>query len=289
VLLHKDADEAGFEPIGPLRLEARPAEAAQPLHFVLFDGERDLAGAGITADEANLAAGQVVEHRRKVARGGAGLTRADQEFMGEQFLEGFHRRIGAGDAHVVVDGCRAEMDELGGVMAQPLRVAEQCVEQRVENGAVLQRADDRAVARRDVEEMRGRRVAAGARHVGHHHGGIAGDIFGHMPGDEPRVDVVAAASRGADEHRDLPAFIELRDRVLRARLAGGQRHDDHEAREVREAAPHAANPVKRPAPQSVGAAVNHTWYPGQVHPAAHLGVAAAVSAYPPLNDRPFGI
>jgi hypothetical protein len=53
-------------------------------------------------------------------------------------------------------------------------------------------------------------VAARARHVGHHHGGIAGDVFGHVPRQEPRVDVVAAAGRRADDHRDLLALVELR-------------------------------------------------------------------------------
>jgi hypothetical protein len=96
------------------------------------------------------------------------------------------------------------------IVPQPPGVAEQRVEQRVENGAVLQRSDDGAVPRRDVEEVRGGGVAARARHVGHHHGGIAGDVFGHVPRQEPRVDVVAAAGRRADDHRDLLALVELR-------------------------------------------------------------------------------
>ena len=34
----------------------------------------------------------------------------------------------------------------------------------------------------------------------------------HMPGEQAGVDVVAAAGGGADDHRDLPAFVELRRR-----------------------------------------------------------------------------
>src|SRR5260221_8771238 len=79
--------------------------------LVLFDRERNLARAGITADQTNFGAGQVVEHGRIIARRGAGLAGADDEFPREQFLERFHGRVGAGDADVVVDGRGTEMDE----------------------------------------------------------------------------------------------------------------------------------------------------------------------------------
>ena len=93
----------------------------------------------------------------------------------------------------MIGGGGADLDEFGRVVAQPPGAAEQRVEQRVHDGAVLRRADEGAVLRRDVVDMRDRGVAAGARHVGHHHGGIAGNVFAHVAGDQPGVDVVAAA------------------------------------------------------------------------------------------------
>ena len=235
VFLDQHADEAGLDPVRTLRLQARPAEAAQPLHLVLLDGERDLAGPGIAADQAKPCASHVVEHRRKIPRRGAGLAGADDQLLGEQVLEGFHHGIGAGDAHVMVDGCGAEMDELGGVMAQPFGVAEQRIEQRFENGTVLQRADHRAVLGSHVVDVRGRGVASRTRHVAHHHRRAAGDVPWHMPGEQPRVDVVAAAGGGADDHVDLPALVELSNRILGGRASNRHRADDHGACK---AAPH---------------------------------------------------
>src|SRR5262249_36854954 len=83
---------------------------------------RDLARAGVTADQSNLGAGQVVEHRGIVARRGTGLAGADDQFPREQLLERLHGRVGAGDADVVVDGRGADMDEFRGVVPQPLGV-----------------------------------------------------------------------------------------------------------------------------------------------------------------------
>src|SRR3954453_8137539 len=83
VLLDQHADEAGFDPVRTLRLQARPTEAAKPLHLVLFDGERDLAGAWIAADQAKPGARHVVEHRRKIARRGAGLAGANYQLLAE--------------------------------------------------------------------------------------------------------------------------------------------------------------------------------------------------------------
>ena len=136
---------AGLDPVRALRLQARPAEAAQALHLVLLDRQRDLARAGIAGDLADLRAGQVVEHRRIVAGRGAGLARSDQELLRQRVLEGFHRRVGARNADVVVGRGRAEVDEFGRVVPQLARAAEQRIEQRVHHGAVLQRADVGAV------------------------------------------------------------------------------------------------------------------------------------------------
>jgi hypothetical protein len=66
VLLREHADEAGLEPLRLLRPHARPAEAAQSLHLALLDRERNLARAGIAADDAELGADRVVEARLKI-------------------------------------------------------------------------------------------------------------------------------------------------------------------------------------------------------------------------------
>src|SRR5205807_8270971 len=106
----------------------RPAETAQPFHLVLLNGKRDLAGARIAADQANLASRHAVEHCRKVSRRGTGLARSDDQLTNEQLLKGLHLCIGTRDAEVVVDGGRAEVDEFGGIMSQPPGVAEKRVE-----------------------------------------------------------------------------------------------------------------------------------------------------------------
>ena len=228
--------------MNPEETQVGRCATAQPLHFVLFDGERDLAGSGITADQANLAACHVIEHCRKVARRGAWMTGADDQLACQQILERFQRRVGASNADIMIDGRRSEMHEFRRVVPEPLRIAEQRVKQRIEHGAVLQRANHRAVPRRDIEQMRGRRVAAGARHVRYHHRGIAGDMLGHMPRQEPRVNIVAAAGGRADEHCDLLTLVKLRDCLLRARGLGRQRSED---RNACKAAPHARNHIRR--------------------------------------------
>ena len=120
VLLHEHADEAGFDPVRALRVQARPGEAAQSLDLVLLDRERDLARAGIAADLADLRAGRVVEHGRIVARRGAGLARRRSSIPGRAAsLERLDRRVGAHDADVMVGGGGADLDQLGGVVPQP--------------------------------------------------------------------------------------------------------------------------------------------------------------------------
>src|SRR5215510_5343118 len=125
--------------MNPEETQVGRCATAQPLHFVLFDGERDLAGSGITADQANLAACHVIEHCRKVARRGAWMTGADDQLACQQILERFQRRVGASNADIMIDGRRAEMPEFRRVVPEPLRIAEQRVKQRIEHGAVLQR------------------------------------------------------------------------------------------------------------------------------------------------------
>ena len=159
-------------------------------------------------------------------------------FLREQFLERFHGGVGARDANVVIYRGGADMNELGGVVAQaPGIAAERHVEQRVEHGAVLQRADDSAVLGRHIIDLRSGRVARRARHVGHHHARIARNVFRHVASEEPRIDVIAAAGGRADDQRDLLAAIELGDRVLGERAAG-RKGGDRKGRHQQQPAPH---------------------------------------------------
>ena len=66
-------------------------------------------------------------------------------------------------------------------------------EQRLERRCCSAQANGRPSVRRDVVEVIGRRDAAGARHVAHHHGRIAGNVLADMAGDRARQRVVAAA------------------------------------------------------------------------------------------------
>ena len=66
---------------------------------------------------------------------------------------------------------------------------------------------------------------------------IAGDEAAEMPRHQPRRNVVDAARRGADQHGDVPALVELLDRLRvgaqrlrwqssrRARQRGATCHD----------------------------------------------------------------
>jgi hypothetical protein len=132
------------------------------------------------------------------------------------------------------------------------------LEERVENRAVLQRANDGPVLGRDIIDMRCSGIAARPWHVGHRHYGMAGDVLGHVPREEPRIDVVAAAGRGSDDHRDLPAPIELRDRIL-GQSRAGRNSRKNEGCSAEQATPHPfARPYRRKRRHNAHAAVEGT-------------------------------
>src|ERR1043166_7557183 len=94
-------------------------------------------------------------------------------------------------------------------------------EQRCDQDLTLEHLHRGAVSRRDVVEIAGRHRAGRARHVLHHERRIARDKAAEVARDEPRIGVVAAADRGADQHRDALAFVELFHGLRR----GGQGHE----------------------------------------------------------------
>ena len=222
VLLHYDADEAGADPIGLLRIQARPGKPTQPLHLVFLDRKRDLARAWIAADLADFGAGRVIEHGRIVTRRRPRLARPNQELVGERVLEGLDRPIRAPNADVVINGGRAEMDKLGCVMAKFTVTAELHVEQGISNCAVLWRTDDRTVAWRHVIDMPERSVTCSARHVCNDHVGMPGNVFAPMAGKQACIDIEAAARRRANDDCDLSAFVELSNGILGKRRATTQ-------------------------------------------------------------------
>ena len=73
--------------------------------------------------------------------------------------------------------------------------------------------DRGAVLRRVVVEVIDRAQRARARHVLHHDGRIARNVAPDMARDQPAIDVVAAAGPIADDQVDLPALVEIGDRI----------------------------------------------------------------------------
>ena len=126
--LRDDSGKPVREPMGMLRGDARPGDAAGALHLVAFDRQHDFVAAAVAGDDAELSAQHIVEHRRKVAGGAALVGGADDELLGERVREGFCRRIGARDAdeHLVVG--IAEIDELARVEIRLLAVAKERLE-----------------------------------------------------------------------------------------------------------------------------------------------------------------
>ena len=84
-------------------------------------------------------------------------------------------------------------------------------EQRRLDHAALHRGDGQAVARRDLGDVAGRAQAAGARHVLHDEGRIAGNEAAEVAGEQPREGVEAAGRPGRDHDPDGLAAEEVLD------------------------------------------------------------------------------
>ncbi len=82
-------------------------------------------------------------------------------------------------------------------------------------------------------EAVGRRDAAGARLVLHDDGRIAGNVMAEIARHEAGRNVVDAAGCRADHHGDLPAFVELLDRLgaRRSPVVATTRPQDRQSRE----------------------------------------------------------
>ena len=139
---------------------------------------------------------------------------------------GLHRRVGARhrQRHLAVDA--AEEVELAEIEPDRRRIP--VLDQQ---HAALDERDGGAVLGRDVEHVVGGGEAAGRRHVLHDDGGIAGDVPADMARHQPRLGVVAAARRRADDQRDLLAGVELGDRLGDAGGAASAQHRRHDERQ----------------------------------------------------------
>ena len=128
--LERHGHELLLEPVRIERREAGPADAAGAMHFVALDREPDLLAAGIAGDDAEFRAGEIVHHRRQVARGAAFVAGAEDHLASvERVAEVLGRRVGAEEAMVDVAVGAAEIDELAGLVLDG-GVAEQRLQDR---------------------------------------------------------------------------------------------------------------------------------------------------------------
>ena len=115
---------------------------------------------------------------------------------------------------------------------EPERIVFQLVpaEERLERQAAPDRAHHAAVLRRDPVERLDRLEPARAHHVLHDESRIAGNVLAHVPDQHARIDVVGGARRRIDDHRELPALVELLGRL---RVRGGRAGRERGARRQR--------------------------------------------------------
>src|SRR6185503_20474463 len=103
-------------------------------------------------------------------------------------------------------------------------------EQRLDDDAAIENAEARAVLRRRGVEIVGELEAAGARHVLHHHAGIAGHMTADMPRQHAAIEVVAAAGGIADQDLELLAAKEAFDILRRRRARPAERQPEEQDR-----------------------------------------------------------
>ena len=112
-----------------------------------------------------------------------------------------HRAVGGGHD-------RADPAELAHVVAHRRHA-----DQLVHHQGVRDHADIGAVLGRDGLQEIGHHDAAAADHVLRHDGRIAGQVRPEIAGDQARVAIVRAADVHADHEIDVPAPVEIGDRI----------------------------------------------------------------------------
>ncbi len=173
-----------------------------------------------------MRAQEIVLDDRQIVGGGAFGRAGDDQHMRQQVLEGQHLGVLAGDAHVGVAVGAADVNELARIVR-----GRHVADQRLQDDPGKSGADRGAVLRRQRIDVAGRFVTAGARHVLRHDGRVAGNVTTDIPRNQPRISVVAAAGRRADDEVDVLALVELLDGVLGVRARGREAgEDDQRAR-----------------------------------------------------------
>ena len=203
--LQQQVDLVVPDPVGPLRLEARPIPAADAIDLAALDRERDLGGAGVARDHVVLGARGLLVEVAVFAGGIIGRDAAELRLLGERIVERLDLRILArdADAGAVVGG--AEIKHLG-------RVEQRfgfLVEQRTHHRTRHDRGDGGAVLGRDRADETRRPGAARARHVLRDDRRLAWNVAAHVARQCARIDVVAAAGRRPDEEIDILAGEEV--------------------------------------------------------------------------------
>ena len=96
--------------------------------------------------------------------------------------------------------------------------------------SVMDARDDAAVPRRAIHEIVGRLEPARARHVLHGNRGMAREMRGKEPGDQPAECVIDPARCAADDEADLLAGVEF---VRGGGAGGGNRRQDRKGQSGR--------------------------------------------------------
>ena len=198
-----------LHPVLAMGLEARPGKCPAAVDLAALHGEVHLAAAGIAGDDLQLETEDVAQHVGHHDAFGADAGAGNDQLACPQVLPGLHAGTarGHGDAGVGVDA--ADPVELDRIVLGVGGIAEQ----RLERNAALRCADMQAVLGRDIGDVVGHDQAAAARHVAHDHLRLTRQVAAEIFGEQPRVEVVAAAGRETDIDGDVLALVELRRRL----------------------------------------------------------------------------
>src|SRR6185436_8230405 len=221
--LRQDLQRAVLHPRGMVGLYARPRPAAARLHLAALQGEGDVVAAGIARDELQLRAEDTVECFRERVGVGIAAGTADEHLARVEILEAGDAGLApcGADAHLIVGA--ADPAEIGALELRAL-----LAEKRLEGDGAADGAEGAAVARRCLREPVGEAQAAGAFHVARNDGRIARQVPAHVPSEQPRVDVVAAAYAVADVEVDRARLSERAGREER----GAQEESLHRRRRM---------------------------------------------------------
>ena len=194
-------------PAGMAHQHAGKAVGADDIHLASFHRQHDVARAPVAAYNPELRAGIGRKRSREQHRGGAAAGGADSILSLTNILERF-------DA-----GCRERGADIDiGHHAADIRHARKIepgigIRHAVERQRLREAAEHGAVPGRDVLEISCGREAPRSRHVLGDDDRVAGQMPRQKLGDQPAVDVVAAARPVSDDHPQRLAAIKIRGRL----------------------------------------------------------------------------